>query len=401
MNILYIAYSCDPYFGSENKIGWNIPLEASKKHRVFVLTKEEHRQNIQRYCTKNNIDSIKFYYADIKGIYKKIFRPPFYSGRLNIWHKKALPLAKKICSENGIDIIHQIAPIEFRSVGKYYTIPKTKFVCGPLAGGQSVPKGLMSYTGKDRPLERIRNLINRFYKLKLRFSKSLEKCDAVLYANYETKAFLGVKGAVIPETALTSKELSPLPERDDNKGKCTFLVVSRFTATKGYNLLFDTLKQLPDNLNYELKIIGYGQLETQVKAMFKSNEKVYKRTTFLERLPFSKMSEQYQSADALIFPTFREATGSVILEAMANGLPVITMNRCGGPVLCSPENAYLFSGGPKFTYINSLRFALLHCINNLDEVHEKGRKARAAAEGFTFEKRVEKYIDIYEDLIKQ
>ena len=51
--------------------------------------------------------------------------------------------------------------------------------------------------------------------------------------------------------------------------------------------------------------------------------------------------------------------------------------------------------------IHSLRFALLHCINNLDEVHEKGRKARAAAEGFTFEKRVEKYTDIYEDLIKQ
>lgn len=405
MNILYIAYSCDPYFGSENKIGWSIPLEASKLHNVFVLTKEEHRQNITKYCVENSISNIKFFYADIKGVYKKLFRPPFYSGRLNIWHKKAFPLAERICRENGIEIIHQIAPIEFRSIGKYYKIPNTKFVCGPLAGGQNVPKPLLSYTEKNRPLEKIRSLINGYYRFKIINSGKLKKCDCILYANYETKQYLepNEKRKVIPETAINSNELADysLIKRDDGKEKCTFLVVSRFTATKGYNLLFNAIKDIPSSLPYELKIIGYGELENEIKSLYQSNEAVAKKVEFLNRLPYRKMGELYRSADALIFPTLREATGSVILEAMANGLPVITMNRCGGKVICSPEYAYLFNAASKAGFANSLRFALLHCINNLDEVHEKGKKARAAAESFTFEKRIETYTKIYEDLLKQ
>ena len=41
MNILYIAYSCSPKSGSEEKIGWSIPLESAKSNNVFVITKEE------------------------------------------------------------------------------------------------------------------------------------------------------------------------------------------------------------------------------------------------------------------------------------------------------------------------------------------------------------------------
>ncbi|MCR5207727.1 MAG: glycosyltransferase family 4 protein [Eubacterium sp.] len=401
MNILYIAYSCDPYTGSENKIGWNIPLEASKSHRVFVLTKEEHRESITRYCEENGFGDIEFFYADIKDIYKKIFRPPFYSGRLNIWHKRALPVAEKICRENGIEIIHQIAPIEFRSIGKYYKIKNTKFVCGPIAGGQEIPEPLMDYTGKSKPTEVIRSLINRAYRIFIRLSGRLKRVDALLYANYETKAFLEPNESrrVIPETAIRNDELSENVERSDDKDKLTFLVVSRFTGAKGYNLLFDALKDIPDALPYELKIIGYGELENEIRALYNSNETVSRHTEFLGALPFSEMSAQYRNADALIFPTFREATGSVILEAMANGLPVITMNRCGGTVICSPEYAYLFTAASKKGYVNHLRFALLHCINNPDEVHEKGRKARDAAERFTFGKRVEMYTEIYEELL--
>ena len=57
MNILYIAYSCSPNHGSEDRIGWKIPLASAANHRVFVLTKEEHRSEIEefttmRFCTR-------------------------------------------------------------------------------------------------------------------------------------------------------------------------------------------------------------------------------------------------------------------------------------------------------------------------------------------------------------
>ena len=43
MNILYIAYSCNPFAGSEDKIGWCVPYEISKTNTVYVITKEEQR----------------------------------------------------------------------------------------------------------------------------------------------------------------------------------------------------------------------------------------------------------------------------------------------------------------------------------------------------------------------
>lgn len=45
-------------------------------------------------------------------------------------NRRVLPLAKKICADQKIDIIHQITPIEFRAIGDYGKIANIKFVCG-------------------------------------------------------------------------------------------------------------------------------------------------------------------------------------------------------------------------------------------------------------------------------
>lgn len=190
MNILYIAYSCHPFKGSEDKIGWNVPLESAKTNNVFVITKEEQRKPIEEYLSKNKLESIEFYFVDIPNFYKKIFNGFMYSGRLNIWNRRALPLAKKICKEKQIDIIHQITPIEFRAIGDYGKIKNTKFVCGPLGGGESLPKGLKYYAHKHKNIELLRSIINHWYKFKFKLTGKLKKCDYVMFANKETQEFL-------------------------------------------------------------------------------------------------------------------------------------------------------------------------------------------------------------------
>ena len=119
MNILYIAYSCNPFAGSEDKIGWCVPYESSKTNKVYVVTKEEQREPVEKYLQSHPLENIKFYYVDIPNFYKKIFKGFMYSGRLNVWNRRVLPLAKKICANQKIDVIHQITPIEFRAIGDY------------------------------------------------------------------------------------------------------------------------------------------------------------------------------------------------------------------------------------------------------------------------------------------
>lgn len=95
MNILYIAYSCNPFAGSEDKIGWCVPYESSKTNKVYVITKEEQREPVEKYLQSHPLENIKFYYVDIPNFYKKIFKGFMYSGRLNVWNRRVLPLAKK------------------------------------------------------------------------------------------------------------------------------------------------------------------------------------------------------------------------------------------------------------------------------------------------------------------
>lgn len=190
MNILYIAYSCNPFAGSEDKIGWCVPYESSKTNKVYVITKEEQRESVEKYLKNYPIDNIEFYYVDIPSFYKKIFKGFMYSGRLNIWNKRVFPFAKKICAEKKIDIVHQITPIEFRAIGDYGKISNIKFVCGPLGGGEFLPKELKDYAKGHEIIELVRLLTNCWYRFELKITGKLNRCDYIMFANKETKEFL-------------------------------------------------------------------------------------------------------------------------------------------------------------------------------------------------------------------
>ena len=58
-----------------------------------------------------------------------------YSGRLNVWNRRVLPLAKKISADQKIDVIHQITPID---------------------GGESLPNGLKDYANGHEIIEVVR-----------------------------------------------------------------------------------------------------------------------------------------------------------------------------------------------------------------------------------------------------
>ena len=97
MTIIYIAYSCDPYNGTEDKLGWYIPYYASKDNDVIVITKEEQRKSIERYQNNNTCDRIRVIYIDIPTVYKKIYKGGLYSGRQNVWNERAYKKVQQLC----------------------------------------------------------------------------------------------------------------------------------------------------------------------------------------------------------------------------------------------------------------------------------------------------------------
>lgn len=403
MNILYIAYSCMPNKGSEEKIGWNIPLQASKHHNVFVVTKEEHRKTIEQYTKDNGIDNIKFFYVDINNIYKKLFKGVMYSVRLNIWHKNAYPVVKQICKDEHIDVVHQITPIEFRSIGKYPEIENVRFVCGPLGGGEFLPDALRVYAKGNMLVEYARAVLNSLSRFKYKLNGRLRKCDYIMFANRETQDYLGdlcsgVESKLFFDNGISETDIKHRTKKQNDK--FTILVAGRLAYRKGHSFLLDVLKYLPKELDYECRIIGEGPMEKELKNKVR-NYGLDEKVIFTGRIPYEKMEQEYENASIFVMPSIRETTGAVLLEAMSNGVPLVTIDKFGGPVLFDNTSAYLYSGKTLGEYKTALKEIIIRCAENPDEVAEKGEKLKKLAHNNVWSEKIEFYNHIYEKVMKK
>ena len=399
MRILYIAYSCSPVNGSEDAIGWHIPVASAREHTVYVITKEEQRQYIESYAKPENI---RFFYVDIPEIYKRMFKGPLYSGRLNIWNRKAQKMAEEICRSEHIDLIHQITPVEFRSIGNYGRIPGVKFVCGPLGGGESIPKGLRSYAVSHRAMEAGRSLLNRYYRLVYRIFGKLDNCRYLWFANRETRAYLLGDSerehvALYPEIGISRSALQDRAETCKRE-KFRFLVVGRLVYRKGHALLLDALRQIPLDLEWECLIAGKGPEEKRLRQI-SADYGFSERVRFCGEIPYIQMEELYESADVLVVPSLRETTGTVILEAMAKGLPVVTIKQFGGAVILDNDSGWLYDGHTKEEYTQNLSQALTCCITQPEETVRRGENAAKVAGRYTWEEKMRYYELVYRSII--
>ena len=397
MNILYIAYSCSPVAGSEDRVGWNVAVEMSKKHSVHVITKVEQKKDIEHYLQQHPIDNICFYYVDIPNLYKRLFKGFLYSGRLNIWHKRALAVANNICNTYSIDIVHQLTPMEFRAIGDYGRIKNVKYVCGPLGGGEYVPNGLKCYKKGHYAIEILRDIMNRWYRFLFNITGRLKRCDYFIYANEETKYYLGYGCHVETEMAVDNifyDEDKPL-----NK-KCVFLMAGRLIYRKGLDFLFDAIEKIPEDKRYEVRIIGDGPEMRKLKKKWDRSKKLQEHVIFVGRIPFTEMKNEYDKADVFLMPSIRETTGSVLLEAMSNGIPIIAINRFGSGLLLNKDLGWTFDGNTKEEFITSFVNSMVDCIEHPEEVRRKGKNMLLAAKKYTWGIKVQHFEDIYINILK-
>ena len=401
MNIIYIAYSCNPYNGSEDKIGWNVPIENAKNNKVYIITKEEHRDSIQKYIHTNKIEDITIYFVDIPKVYK-IFKGCMYSIRLNIWNKRAFKLAREICQSNKIDIIHQITPIELRSIGNYGNIDNVEYVVGPIGGGEYVPKSLADYTRNNKHIEFIRKVANLYYKVKMRITKKMKK-TTILYANEETRDYFNAskESILLPEIGIKEEDIIKSKSNDSKSNKCVFLVMGRIVYRKGHNFLLDVLENIPEKYDYEVRIVGNGKELINLEKRINNSVILKRHVVIRGACAFNEIDKEYDIVDALIMPSIRETTGTVILESMSRGVPVITINRFGGKNIVNDENGYLYDGDTKEEIRENLKNVIIRCIENRDELKEKGLIAINDVKKFLWKDKIKQYNEIYAEILKK
>lgn len=116
------------------------------------------------------------------------------------------------------------------------------------------------------------------------------------------------------------------------------ITVGQFIHRKGFDVLLNAWAKC--DKEYELYIIG----ATPTKEYLDIKEKLHLENVHFEGFKTKEeLNCYYQAADLFVFPTREDIWGLVVNEAMANGLPVITTDKCvaGLELIKNGENGYI------------------------------------------------------------
>lgn len=176
----------------------------------------------------------------------------------------------------------------------------------------------------------IKEKIKRFLMEKADFYLSGMKGEKDYFLSYGATEdtlrwypFSSLKKDKIDKKPISLEEKKVLKDELNIFQEQVVLCVGRAIPSKGFDILLNAKKSLSDDVG--LYFIGGRPTEEYLKII-KTNG--LKNVHFIEHCDYLKLQKYYRSADVFVMPTRCDTWGLVINEAMANGLPVITTDRC-------------------------------------------------------------------------
>ncbi|WP_213804288.1 glycosyltransferase family 4 protein [Granulicella sp. dw_53] len=155
-----------------------------------------------------------------------------------------------------------------------------------------------------------------------------------------------------------------------NKGPLRALFCGSLGQRKGISYLFNAIERMGRHV--ELTVIG-----SEV-APCPSLQHALEKTTWHRSLPHARVLELMQSHDVLVFPTLFEGRALVVLEALSQGLPVITTAHSGATdVVISGQSGFLIPIRSTDAIVEALE-TLYDNRDLLDYMKEQARVIAAA-----------------------
>lgn len=358
LKVLINAYACSPDMGSEPGMAWNWCVNLAKHCELFIITEGEFRDKIESVVpTLPQGKNMHFYYNPVTPEIRKMCWNQgdwrFYK-YYKLWQGKTADIARCVCKEEKIDVLHQLNMIGFREPGYLWQVSKETgipFIWGPVDAKESFP---MAYANgasiKTKIFLWLKNCITK-YQLKCdrRIHDAAKTASLVLSASSSSvvsfKKYFGIDSPLVNETGTY-----PLGHKETKqKEKETFdiLWVGKADFRKQLNLAIRSMERI-HNKRTRLHIIGGGDMEMFMRESKKLG--VADMCIFHGSVSHDEVLKQMNESDLFFFTSVAEGTPHVVLEAIGCGLPVLCFDTCGqgdsvtGDVgikipLCNPQQS--------------------------------------------------------------
>lgn len=396
--LLLSAFACDPTKGSESGNGWNWAVGlAQKQFEVHCLTRKVNQKNIEIHSKPDNL---YFHYISLPIGLEMLYsysQPTMYIYYL-IWQWLAYVKSKKLHKETKFYMAHHVTwgSIQMGSFLYKLGIP---FIFGPAGGGQSAPIAFRQYFKKQWSSEVKREFIaSLLLKLNPGFTQMIRRAQVVLVSNSETfdlATKVGAKCNLTFDAALAESFFpSIFTPRSPIPGTLKLLWVGRFMPRKGVFLLLEVMKELQAYPNITLTLVGDGEMANEIQQMI-FNEQLSDKINMIGRVPFEQVKDFYLSHDVFFFTSLRDSCPAQLIEAMAYGLPIITLNLHGQSLIVNNETGIRCRcENPKIA-ISELTGAVIQLFNNPETVKKMSHAAYKFAKEHTWPKKIESIIKEY------
>lgn len=184
----------------------------------------------------------------------------------------------------------------------------------------------------------------------------------------------------IEEKSISNKE------KIADKKIIRYIFVGQLIFRKGVDNLIEAFHKLKTTENWELIVVGSGDLETHLKQKVKEYG-FENKINFLGNLSNTDVRNEIEDADYLILPSRFDGWGAVVSEALSVGTRVICSDKCGSSVLIDKSNGYVYNESD----VNDLKEALQL---SLEDNRELNRDCIIKKFNETTRNKLEEFIEI-------
>jgi glycosyltransferase involved in cell wall biosynthesis len=387
MKILICAYACNPYLGSENRVGWATVRCLARDHELHVVTSSRNRADLVRAAAEGLVPSnVRFHHA---GQFKE-WHPNRLRARFQGWSeyvnfsRNILPVARELHRVEKFDLVHHVTFATWRVASPLWQLG-IPLVFGPVGGGEQFPPRFFPVLSFPAvAFESLRMVSN----LASRFSPAVRNCLGraahVFAANNETEQVVkAVRGSdhgvsrlqpgFYPAAAI--RDFARFDTGKNPGGPLRLFAGGNMEGRKGVALALAALARVKRNgVDFRYRLAAGGPEIPHLKKLA-ARLGLQGEIHFGDNLQGEEYRRELGATHVFLLPSFRESSGLTMMEAMLAGcVPVVA--DCGGPgFIVTDECGYKIPVVNREQMVAQITETIAGMDRNRKMILEKGRTA--------------------------